>query len=155
MRGKQDSSTQTAVMRGITPADAGKTAQPPYRTHVWGDHPRGCGENIRACCRTAVPIGSPPRMRGKPTASAKSALGCRITPADAGKTYFNRYKCTFKQDHPRGCGENPLLGGVAGFAPGSPPRMRGKPRRPRQCRSHRRITPADAGKTIMAKVTKI
>ena len=30
---------------------------------------------------------------------------------------------------------------------GSPPQVRGKPRRPRQCRSHRRITPAGAGKT--------
>ena len=66
-------------------------------------------------------------MRGK-LASALRVRGiCGITPADAGKTCRQELKTK--------------------DLTGSPPRMRGKPRRPRQCRSRRRITPADAGKT--------
>ena len=65
-------------------------------------------------------------MRGKLNAELNKLEKERITPADAGKTELGVSQAGHGEDHPRGCGENPLLGGVAGFAPGSPPRMRGK-----------------------------
>ena len=45
-------------------------------------------------------------MRGKLVFDdvGKNVVG--ITPADAGKTARIRDKCTRRQDHPRGCGEN-------------------------------------------------
>ena len=71
----------------------------------------------------------------------------RITPACAGKTGTIDILCNFKQDHPRVCGEN-LQGGILVDSPeGSPPRVRGKPSRPRCHRHAKRITPACAGKT--------
>ena len=50
------------------------------------DHPRGCGENT--------------------SGKSISAHARRITPADAGKTAFERLLENHTEDHPRGCGEN-------------------------------------------------
>ena len=70
----------------ITPADAGKT-QPAFTAEDFGrDHPRGCGENDLVSVAVSVPVGSPPRMRGKLRGSLYRFLYSGITPADAGKT---------------------------------------------------------------------
>ena len=71
----------------------------------------------------------------------------RITPAGAGKTLNRIYINMIPQDHPRRCGENPLVCIKVKFSLGSPPQVRGK-----QCFyfyivSLPRITPAGAGKT--------
>ena len=133
---------------GITPADAGKTAYPPlYTANIW-DHPRGCGENLRDWVARNAAAGSPPRMRGKRKTARAHSGRFGITPADAGKTPVLRNDLQNARDHPRGCGEN--VQKVFPIFPisGSPPRMRGKRRRLcRLCRS-KRITPADAGKTL-------
>ena len=70
VRGKQDSSTQTAVMLRITPAGAGKTGLPQGHQPQNGDHPRRCGENRLYQALFAVVVGSPPQVRGKPTVYA-------------------------------------------------------------------------------------
>ena len=87
-------------------------------------------------------------MRGKPFLQCKVFLQYRITPADAGKTnrpVRSRCRCW---DHPRGCGENLCFRFSVATTAGSPPRMRGKPRKGRSVRLFAGITPADAGKTI-------
>ena len=148
MRGKPAGSSPLVFRHGITPADAGKTgACCRYRT-AKQDHPRGCGEN----CPYFEPVwgdkGSPPRMRGKPARMLLRLLMEGITPADAGKTNIVRYSVHGHEDHPRGCGENlPLTLRRHGTA-GSPPRMRGKQRSAGFHDRRRRITPADAGKTL-------
>ena len=72
----------------------------------------------------------------------------RITPADAGKTGLLYAIAEGLKDHPRGCGENASEDLDELAIGGSPPRMRGK----LWCMSTssyvRRITPADAGKTV-------
>ena len=87
-------------------------------------------------------------MRGKQRRKRNKLCSRRITPADAGKTYFKNNAKTLDEDHPRGCGENPPELSQMNTNIGSPPRMRGKHSR----RCHRgksaRITPADAGKTV-------
>ena len=50
----------------ITPADAGKTTFTATSYGIYKDHPRGCGENLRADLVERHCRGSPPRMRGKP-----------------------------------------------------------------------------------------
>ena len=45
-------------------------------------------------------------MRGKPGLNAHNSASIRITPADAGKTYYNSESFASNPDHPRGCGEN-------------------------------------------------
>ena len=73
--------------------------------------------------------------------------GCRITPADAGKTINVLTVAAVVKDHPRGCGENDDTGDLLDGVQGSPPRMRGKPNAKHSKAPHTRITPADAGKT--------
>ena len=70
----------------ITPADAGKTPRCPLKHTVSQDHPRGCGENCPYGTSYGMILGSPPRMRGKPTCLSQNSAYVRITPADAGKT---------------------------------------------------------------------
>ena len=54
-------------------------------------------------------------------------------------------------DHPRGCGENDPVVPGENAAAGSPPRMRGKLVKICPCTVRARITPADAGKTSLAR----
>ena len=86
-------------------------------------------------------------MRGKLPSSIASSILYRITPADAGKTQCWDSAATARWDHPRGCGENmaELCRELHNW--GSPPRMRGKPHRPKERGGTPGITPADAGKT--------
>ena len=91
--------------------------------------------------------GSPPQVRGKRLQDATVKIKDRITPAGAGKTILFRQQINITQDHPRRCGEN-LLALVQSIGiPGSPPQVRGKPRRLSIFRARYRITPAGAGKT--------
>ena len=53
-----------------------------------------------------LPMGSPPRMRGKLGCPRVSGKHQRITPADAGKTVLIALFTVARSDHPRGCGEN-------------------------------------------------
>ena len=168
MRGKPREPVEDAEPRGITPADAGKTAIVADVSARRQDHPRGCGENDLHFVRAMNATGSPPRMRGKPLQHLGYSRQDRITPADAGKTNFSSTGINTEWDHPRGCGENKRLRNTApplrGITPadagktiigaigrctmkGSPPRMRGKLLLSSALAVGQRITPADAGKT--------
>ncbi len=148
MRGKLLICKRSSFFFRITPADAGKTSRRKAGLPAAEDHPRGCGENSAAQYLDTRTLGSPPRMRGKPSLACPLISYIRITPADAGKTSHAGAITSVMPDHPRGCGENGPLHQLKFFAVGSPPRMRGK-------RDFRKpflvppgITPADAGKTI-------
>ena len=92
----------------ITPAYAGKTCHLNAAGIAQEDHPRVCGENDIDNGYAGILVGSPPRMRGKPSAQSNIGFTNGITPAHAGKTghLIKPY---------------PVSGG-------SPPRMRGKRR---------------------------
>ena len=126
MRGKQGFPFANCVRRRITPADAGKTTIPPAVCTGRKDHPRGCGENTICGYRRLPAPGSPPRMRGKQPAAAAECSARRITPADAGKTFYMQRLQPQAKDHPRGCGENNPAYWYKSMRGGSPPRMRGK-----------------------------
>ena len=65
MRGKAEFSVLCDLVRGITPAHAGKSRR--YgRAHLRPeDHPRPCGEKQEVIATFGAPDGSPPPMRGK------------------------------------------------------------------------------------------
>ena len=65
MRGKRGDEQEFVVVRGITPAHAGKTAAANFIAKAQEDHPRACGENTERLRASIASIGSPPRMRGK------------------------------------------------------------------------------------------
>ena len=92
-------------------------------------------------------------MRGKLSIVRRRKQFAGITPADAGKTHPDKQRLNLIEDHPRGCGENecPLLKSRGQL--GSPPRMRGKLEIYVLRKTHCRITPADAGKTLSLRLT--
>ena len=51
-----------------------------------------------------IGLGSPPRLRVKPTDLWQKGKDARITPAPAGKTPTRYLKVSGLQDHPRACG---------------------------------------------------
>ena len=147
MRGKRKLAEFCARYVWITPADAGKTTKLDINNSTPWDHPRGCGENAETGIYRCNDEGSPPLMRGKRKPNGFQRQIYRITPADAGKTVYNRMGKIQNKDHPRGCGENNSHMCKFTVGIGSPPRMRGKHHQLIIPAQHNRITPADAGKT--------
>ena len=106
MRGKQPILGINVHAVRITPADAGKTRASIYAFCDCKDHPRGCGENATLRQPIGATRGSPPRMRGKLSATPHCRIQGRITPAGAGKTIYYLIAGHLTWDHPRRCGEN-------------------------------------------------
>ena len=148
VRGKRHRPGHQPGRRGITPARAGKTRRIRVHTTSRADHPRACGENTVLVLRDVHPLGSPPRVRGKPSCNFLALPTPRITPARAGKTAFSACSQIVHKDHPRACGENTRLTMPRFSTGGSPPRVRGKPVPLLLAFSQVRITPARAGKTV-------
>ena len=172
MRGKGPPAKVQQFCAGITPAYAGKSFNDGYKWFRLGDHPRLCGEKLNGQNGSECVIGSPPPMRGKafsvysaravlritPAYAGKSAMqlgekrvpSVRITPAYAGKSTSSTVRQSLFEDHPRLCGEkDTTIGGVEGIR-GSPPPMRGKAPIAFTSLSFWRITPAYAGKSLLA-----
>ena len=139
----------SALMSGITPAGAGKTAINLNALQILKDHPRRCGENrlIRASRHPAT--GSPPQVRGKLFGFRPQKSQRRITPAGAGKTVRSTPCLYLCWDHPRRCGENTIFFVHMRQRVGSPPQVRGKPTLQPYGAAWTGITPAGAGKTSM------
>ena len=74
--------------------------------------------------------------------------GERITPAHAGKSTSHTVHGMRARDHPRACGEKPLVFVSSAANTGSPPRMRGKVLADVFDEFAYRITPAHAGKRV-------
>ncbi len=146
MRGKADQRQGREPPGRITPAYAGKSSLALCVHHFHKDHPRICGEKSLPPRPMRAQRGSPPRMRGKVTATPANAGATGITPAYAGKSYSILSTRKKARDHPRVCGEKcrkcaPLIS-----IQGSPPRMRGKGVKRCLVWAIPRITPAYAGK---------
>ena len=86
VRGKLDLRVIFHSAQGITPACAGKTVVDCVAAGDGGDHPRVCGENSAFAVWYIAPMGSPPRVRGKPRGFHTNCGAAGITPACAGKT---------------------------------------------------------------------
>ena len=108
VRGKELRVETCFADNGITPACAGKSNLFVFRRIEPKDHPRVCGEKAAILRAVCVPIGSPPRMRGKagPNSAHNAASG--ITPAYAGKRMETMTRRHAVGDHPRVCGEKSL-----------------------------------------------
>ena len=126
VRGKGKSRRIPALQGGITPACAGKRTFAFSGSDVVKDHPRVCGEKLFRLPLFRLPLGSPPRVRGKVTERINNLHVNGITPACAGKSenYYSREADA--QDHPRVCGEKCDFRREKYYSGGSPPRVRGK-----------------------------
>ena len=86
-------------------------------------------------------------MRGKAAELSKELSETGITPAHAGKSARPLAWLTLCGDHPRTCGEKPVVTHVVFIRSGSPPHMRGKVRLRYTAAFLAGITPAHAGKS--------
>ena len=150
MRGKVHPAHHAEQGDGITPACAGKSHCGRTRPGRDEDHPRVCGEKASPMMKPAPPLGSPPRVRGKAKKRCRSCPLTRITPAYAGKSFGSFCFLSFRQDHPRVCGEKQAAVALPQPVLGSPPRMRGKACLTLIIRLLLGITPAHAGKSLPA-----
>ena len=148
MRGKAFGLVLYKVEIGIIPACAGKSALSAGSCPCSRDHPRLCGEKVRAYVKIWNEWGSPPRMRGKGRRVYEATHGAGITPACAGKRQAVPGVVPVHWDHPRVCGEKAAARPALKMRRGSPPRMRGKVRIFCCENAQNGITPACAGKSI-------
>ena len=65
LRGKRILQIVHGHVIGITPAPAGKTPSLKLQENRFRDHPRTCGENMKAQMLLSYELGSPPHLRGK------------------------------------------------------------------------------------------
>ena len=91
-------------------------------------------------------------MRGKGKVDVAQGVQVGITPAHAGKRRHWASATAGSTDHPRACGEKPILDLVSFYDTGSPPRMRGKATPAARKVLSTGITPAHAGKRTAAKI---
>ena len=110
---------------GIIPAYAGNTSAARRREYRRWDHPRVCGEHIRAGGMMVRLTGSSPRMRGTLGATPEQVQALGIIPAYAGNTSTQSVAPPHLRDHPRVCGEHLTTLLIGHFDVGSSPRMRG------------------------------
>ena len=149
MRGKLTPAAVDQYGNGITPAGAGETHIVLSLFRRLEDHPRRCGENGGFPNLITMLTGSPPQVRGKPLNCISLFGTTGITPAGAGKTARKAHEKSYKEDHPRRCGENLFYRCPRFCAVGSPPQVRGKPNIYSSVGSFPGITPAGAGKTLL------
>ena len=123
-------------------------------------HALGAGERITPACAGTTTIttlagqpvtGSPPRVRGRQLGERRGDLPCRITPACAGTTCTLGRRACWRPDHPRVCGDDTRARCPPARLTGSPPRVRGRPLKDGLRGLLRRITPACAGTTAVAR----
>ena len=147
VRGKVRLRSLQLLLRGITPACAGKRLLLVVLLRPFWDHPRVCGEKAR-CTAGIFPVsGSPSRVRGKENVDTYKRRHSRITPACAGKRQLALVTNVPNRDHPRVCGEKTGLSSRISPCGGSPPRVRGKVATLTFFRLFSGITPACAGKS--------
>ena len=132
----------------ITPAQAGKSVAPRQKRSALWDHPRVGGEKYSRPSYSRISMGSPPRGRGKGNQAFTWYGSSRITPAWAGKRFWNRPWVWATSDHPRMGGEKSFDQACTGVVEGSPPHGRGKDVRQVGAVCGRGITPAWAGKRL-------
>ena len=94
--------------------------------------------------------GSPPHVRGKGSLASVGDLLQGITPACAGKSPECAIRDEKDRDHPRMCGEKPVVTIELPPLPGSPPHVRGKESTGDFKDIWLGITPACAGKSLRA-----
>ena len=148
MRGKAKIVVGEPLSVRITPAHAGKSSSIAASAFGCQDHPRPCGEKLRAPRPYRPRRGSPPPMRGKALDNSTNNSGSGITPAHAGKSGRPRSRAAELEDHPRPCGEKAASCGQGRAALGSPPPMRGKAQLQMVPAATPGITPAHAGKSL-------
>ena len=135
----------------LIPAHAGKTPGSARCGAQRPAHPRSRGENVPRCSLPRRRRGSSPLTRGKRLERDRRHRDERLIPAHAGKTQPAPSRNGVGAAHPRSRGENPFERSRRALIDGSSPLTRGKRGRHMDDRPRRRLIPAHAGKTPLAR----
>ena len=135
------------AVAGIIPACAGSTRQITGVIGQPGDHPRMCGEHEAFGTSASKAQGSSPHVRGALRPHPRGFKSRGIIPACAGSTDGCMPLMLALRDHPRMCGEHPLISIVTVWSLGSSPHVRGALTSLRRSRPEAGIIPACAGST--------
>ena len=138
---------------GIIPACAGNSSLKLRTAHLVADHPRVCGEQLKATFIPPFCEGSSPRVRGTDRSIHGHVSQSGIIPACAGNRHILRHLSRCAWDHPRVCGEQPTIESTICFAKGSSPRVRGTATYVRSRTATSGIIPACAGNRFVSKVS--
>ena len=117
----------TGREHGIIPACAGSTKCVMAIFVSERDHPRMCGEHLRADFGELAVEGSSPHVRGARGFHEIIDHDAGIIPACAGSTSTPSAVPPHRRDHPRMCGEHPVQKRMALANGGSSPHVRGAP----------------------------
>ena len=147
VRGKPHERRRKRPNRGLIPACAGKTRPGQAWAETITAHPRVCGENFTHEFLFLFICGSSPRVRGKLFGGGQITEERGLIPACAGKTFSLDFLRKNSGAHPRVCGENFFNEILISRAPGSSPRVRGKPFQCGPGPFSKGLIPACAGKT--------
>ena len=153
-RGKARAEFLFPVDLRITPAHAGKRRSPGTSSPPPWDHPRTRGEKNKTIQARIKEQGSPPHTRGKGIYLSRVNAQFRITPAHAGKSGIMAMLAGLKKDNPRTRGEKVKPENSTRDFVGSPPHTRGKGAFGFARDAQTGITPAHAGKSRSARMTK-
>ena len=107
------------------PAPAGNIGRSGQQRGGSPVHPRACGEHAPGRRRSALIVGSSPRLRGTSLVSAGILNSDRFIPAPAGNITAHKHPSAFNPVHPRACGEHRVPPFFEPLNDGSSPRLRG------------------------------
>ena len=155
MRGALPGAGLRSLTGRIIPAYAGSTGKYTSDRTPAKDHPRVCGEHPRQANEDGCFVGSSPRMRGALWSKISGFCNGRIIPAYAGSTITITRMPQSARDHPRVCGEHPVMHTAVRKNAGSSPRMRGARSGHILCVEPGRIIPAYAGSTVKVKSYRV
>ena len=96
-----------------------------------------------------VPMGSPPRRRGRPLAGLPDSEGRGLTPAQAGTAWRTSPQPGMPAAHPRAGGDGARIVPDVPSRKGSPPRRRGRLGLDADGGAERGLTPAQAGTALL------
>ena len=126
IRGKRFPEPMPTAAPGLIPAHTGKTCRAPGTPLLSRAHPRAYGENESLAYDRNLPLGSSPRIRGKPKAAFSCTQAGGLIPAHTGKTLQKQGSGYGTGAHPRAYGENHRFPCWLLAHLGSSPRIRGK-----------------------------
>mgnify|MGYP007009346477 CR=1 FL=1 len=114
---------------------------------VIGNTPTRVGKTPSVDDYTTTSLETPPRVWGRQSCSAVSAVTGGNTPTRVGKTYTTAGQAPQGKKHPHACGEDVIYNISPEETPETPPRVWGRLYRPQVCRFGRGNTPTRVGKT--------
>ena len=139
VRGKPTSPARPPARSRYIPARAGEAERSACRRRRLQVHPRACGGSLDPFGDDGSRDGTSPRVRGKRCLTPGIRPTLRYIPARAGEALLSVGNRQLFGVHPRACGGSWYLVRANPCAPGTSPRVRGKPGpgdRVRGCRGY-------------------